>query len=192
MNRSFISRLATIVLSVALLQLFTACASLTSYSITESDLKGYLLTALADFDRQQLEAGSPLGLRVRDASVDLGPGGRDVIRIKLDGTASVNALLAKIPADFMLDIEGTPVFDNEEKAIYVRRFNLNDANIEVPFFKQNLKPVTKQILAVVTQYLETVPVYRLEQDSMFSSLTSLQPMQIKVTKGRINLVPQAD
>ena len=172
--------------------LLTSCASLSPYSIGEEELTGYLLKTLQDFDNQQLKSGSPLGLKIADADVDIGPNGREVIRLKLGGTASVNALLASIPAEFLLDIEGTPVFDNDEKAVYVRRFALNDANLELPFIKQDLKPVTRQIMAVVTQYLEQVPVYRLEADSVASRITSLSAMQIKVTEGRLNLVPESE
>ncbi|WP_344805825.1 DUF1439 domain-containing protein [Allohahella marinimesophila] len=174
------------------LLLLASCASLSPYSIGEAELKGYLLETLQEFDRQQLKSGSPLGLRIDDADVDIGPDGREVIRLKLGGTASVNALLASIPADFSLDIEGTPVFDNEEKAVYVRRFALNDANLQLPFIKQDLKPVTRQIMAVVTQYLEQVPVYRLEADSMASRISSLKAMQIKVLEGKLTLVPESD
>lgn len=173
-----------------LLLLLASCATISPYSIGESELKGYLLDTLQEFDRQQLKSGSPLGLSIDDADVDIGPDGREVIRLKLGGTASVNALLRSIPAKFVLDIEGTPVFDNDEKAIYVRRFALNDANLELPFIKQDLKPVTRQIMAVVTQYLEQVPVYRLSADSIAGRLTSLKAMQIQVSQGKLNLVPE--
>lgn len=177
---------------LSFLVLLASCASLSPYSIGEAELKGYLLESLQEFDRQQLKSGSPLGLKIDDAEVDIGPDGREVIRLKLGGTASVNALLASIPANFVLDIEGTPVFDNDEKAVYVRRFALNDANLELPFIKQDLKPVTRQIMAVVTQYLEQVPVYRLDADSMVGQLTSLKSMQIKVLEGKLALVPESD
>ncbi len=177
---------------ISLAALLASCASISPYTIGEDELKGYLLETLQEFDRQQLKSGSPLGLKVNEADVDIGPEGREVIRLKLGGTASVNALLASIPADFVLDIEGTPVFDNEEKAIYVRRFALNDANLQLPFIKQDLKPVTRQIMAVVTQYLEQVPVYRLDPDSVAGRLTSLKAMQIQVLQGKLTLVPDSD
>ena len=151
--------------AVILLSMFVlgGCASLSPYSISEATLERHFQDTVSDFDRRQLQSGSPLSLSLSNADITLGPDGRDVAVIDLRGQVALNALMAKLPVDIALKVEGAPVYDSKEKAIYIRRLQLLESSIDSSFFKGDLKPVTDNVMRVVAQMLETMPVYRLDE-----------------------------
>jgi len=172
----------------ASLAIVGGCASFSPYSVSEGTIEDYLQDAVAEFDRQQLQSGSPLGLSLSNAQITLGPDGRDVAVIDLTGQVSLNALMMKLPVDIMLKVEGAPVYDSKEKAIYLRRLQLLDSRIESSFFKGDLKPVTDNVMRVVAQMLETMPVYRLDESNSTQRMFGMVPLDIRVAPGRIEFV----
>jgi hypothetical protein len=187
-ERFNVYRRAFCLLLLAAMAILGGCASFSPYSVSEGTIEGYLRDAVADFDRQQLQGGSPIGLSLSNADITLGPDGRDVAVIDLTGQVSLNALVMKLPVDIMLKVEGAPVYDSKEKAIYLRRLQLLDSRIESSFFKGDLKPVTDNIMGVVSQMLETMPVYRLDQTSASQRMFGMVPVDIRVAPGRIEFV----
>lgn len=167
----------------------SGCASFSPYSISESTLENRLQTVIQDFDRQQLRSGSPLSVTLSDADITLGPDGRDVAVLDLAGQVSVNMLMTRLPVDIVLKVEGAPVYDSEEKAIYLRRLQLLDSRIESSLFKGDLKPVTDTVMRVVAQMLENTPVYRLDDSNLGQQLFGMVPMDIRVAPGRLEFVP---
>lgn len=180
-------RLTGLLLLVSVL-LASGCASFSPYSISEAQIERHLQDAVADFDRQQLNSGSPLSLSLSDADITLGPDGRDVAVIDLRGQVALNALMTKLPVDIALKLEGAPVYDSEEKAVYIRRLNLLESSIDSPFFKGDLAPVTDSVMRVVAQMLETMPVYRLDESDTTQRMFGMVPMDIRVAPGRLEFV----
>lgn len=164
------------------------CASLSPYSVSESTLERHLQDAVSDFDRQQLQGGSPLSLSLSNADITLGPDGRDVAVIDLKGQISLNALMAKLPVDIALKVEGAPVYDSEEKAIYLRRLQLLESSIDSSFFKGDLKPVTDTVMRAVAQMLETMPIYRLDEADFTQRMFGMVPMDVRVAPGRLEFI----
>jgi hypothetical protein len=168
------------------------CATLSPYSVNESTLESHLQTAIRNFDQDQLKAGSPLGVSLTTADITLGPDGRDVAVVDLSGQVSLNMLAARLPVDIFLKVEGSPVYDSKEKAVYLRRLQLLDSRIESSLFKGDLKPVTDNVMRLVSQMLETVPVYRLDQSDMRQRAFGMIPMDIRVAPGRLEFVPAGE
>ncbi|KXS53131.1 MAG: Uncharacterized protein AWU57_2480 [Marinobacter sp. T13-3] len=168
--------------------LVSGCASMAPYSISEAEIEDHLKKAVSDFDRQQLQSGSPLSLSLSDADITLGPDGRNVAVIVLRGQVALNALMAKLPVDLALKVEGSPVYDSEEKAVYVRRLQLLESSIDSPFFRGDLAPVTDSVMRVVSQMLETMPVYRLDESDLKQRMFGMVPMDIRVAPGRLEFV----
>jgi hypothetical protein len=176
------------VLLLAGVTVLSGCACFSPYSVSEGTIEGYLRDAVADFDRQQLQSGSPLGLSLSNADITLGPDGRDVAVVDLTGQVSLNAMMMKLPVDISLKIEGAPVYDSREKAIYLRKLRLLDSRIESSFFKGDLKPVTDSVMGVVSGMLETMPVYRLDQGNATQRMFGMVPLDIRVAQGRIEFI----
>jgi hypothetical protein len=174
--------------AVLALALLSGCATLSPYSISEGELERHLQGVVSDFDQNQLKSGSPLSLSLDNADITLGPDGRDVAVIDLKGQVALNALLAKLPVDISLKVEGAPVYDSKEKAVYIRRLKLLGSRIDSPYFKGDLKPVTDTVMRVVAQMLETMPVYRLDETNTAQRMFGMVPMDVRVAPGRLEFV----
>lgn len=173
---------------MAVTLLASGCASMSPYSISEAELEQHLKDVVADYDRDQLQSGSPLSLSLDDADITLGPEGRNVAVIDVRGQVALNALMAKLPVDIALKVEGAPYYDSKEKAIYIRRLQLLDSSIDSPFFKGDLAPVTDTVMRVVAQMLETMPVYRLDETNLAQRMFGMVPMDVRVAPGRLEFV----
>lgn len=182
----------TVIAIVCLTALLSGCATLSPYSISEGTLEDYLQGELRAFDSQQLKAGSPLSLKFDTVDIEVGPDGRDVLVLDLGGEAALNAFLTRLPVSLRLKVEGAPVYDSQEKAVYIRRLTLIDSQIDSPFFKQDLKPVTETVMRMVAQLLETMPVYRLNENDLGPRLMGMMNMDIKVAPGRLVFVSADD
>lgn len=175
-------------LTIAMLALTTGCASFSPYSISEGELERHLQDVVSDFDRQQLRSGSPLSLSLSGADITLGPDGRDVAVIDVRGQVAVNAMLARLPVDIALKVEGAPVYDSTEKAIFIRRLQLLESSIDSPFFKGDMGPLTDNVMRAVAQMLETMPVYRLDDTDFAQRMFGAMPVDVRVAPGRLEFV----
>ncbi|MDY6798973.1 MAG: DUF1439 domain-containing protein [Pseudomonadota bacterium] len=178
---------ALVMMAFCLLAL-AGCASFSPYSISEATLEKNLQQVVTDFDSAQLKSGSPLSLSLSEADITLGPDGRDVAVVNLQGKVALNALLTEIPVNFTLSVEGAPVYEAEEKAVYLRRLKLLDSRLESSLFSGDLKPVTDNIMRVVAQWLETVPVYRLDETNTVQRMFGAMPVDVRVVPGRLEFV----
>jgi len=179
----------TRLLPLALFLLMGGCASLTSYTITESEVEHHLQRQVAAFDRDQLASGSPLSVALGKVDVELGPDGRDVVVLDVNGQVALNALMMRVPVDVALKLEGAPVYSSEDRAVYIRRLKLLDSRVDSPYFKGDLKPATDTAMRVLAQMLETMPVYRLDESDYRQRLIGSVPLDIKVERGRLRIVP---
>ncbi|GGY76117.1 DUF1439 domain-containing protein [Marinobacter zhanjiangensis] len=179
-----------VVITLALAALLmSGCAGFSPLTISESTLERHLQDAVSNYDREQLQAGSPLSLSLSNADITLGPDGRDVAVIDLSGQVALNALMAKIPANINLKVEGSPVYDSQERAIYIRRLKLLESSVDTPYFgSKELAPVTDNVMRVVAQMLENVPVYRLDDTSLGARIMGMTDMDLRVAPGRLEFV----
>ncbi|HEA52373.1 hypothetical protein LCGC14_0511430 [marine sediment metagenome] len=173
---------------LVVLALSSGCASLSPYAISEGELESHLQDVVRDYDRMQLKNGSPLSLSLKEADITLGPDGRDVAVIDLKGQVALNAFLTKLPVDIALKVEGAPVYDSKEKAIYIRRLKLLESSVDSGFFKGDLAPVTSSVMRVVAQMLETMPVYRLDDSNLAQRMFGMVPLDVRVVPGRLEFV----
>ena len=174
---------------LASIVLASGCASYGSYTVNEAELERYLSQQVEDFDRSQLATGSPLSVALRDVDIELGPEDRDVAVLDVDGEVALNALMMKVPVDVALKVEGAPVYSSKDKAVYIRRLRLLDSQIDSPYFKGDIKPVSDTLMRVLAQMLETMPVYRLDEDDYRQRWLGSVPMDIKVGRGKLVFVP---
>lgn len=177
-------RLLTVMALLAVL--LSGCAGMPGYAINEATLERHLRDAFQEFDRQQLNARSPISLSLNDADITLGPDGRDVAVIDLAGEAAATFLGVRLPVNIALKVEGAPVYDSEQKAIFIRRLKLLDSRVESPLLgNADLKPVTDNAMRLVAQLLETVPIYRLDETNLGPRILGMAGMDIRVAPGRL-------
>lgn len=166
-----------------------SCATISPLSISEATLEDYLREEVVKFDREQLKNDSPLSIRLSQVDVTLGPDNRDVVVLDVGGEAVLNAIITQVPVTMKLKVEGAPVYKSEEKAIYIKRLKLLNSQIDAEYFKGDFKPLTDNLMKVVTRMLEEVPVYRLDETHWTGKLASLANMDIKVAPGKLVFVP---
>lgn len=182
-------------LTLAMLALFNVgCTTLATYEVNEAELEQYLAKAVKDFDRQQAKSGSPLSVELHDAKIDVGPDDRDVVVLDVQGQAALNAVIAKIPVDMNLKIEGSPVYSGKDKAVYIKRLRLIDSQMTSPYLQGNaqrqIKPVADMVLATLAKVLEDMPVYRLDESDPRQRMLANMPVDIVVGRGKLRIVPQ--
>jgi hypothetical protein len=178
-----------VLLIFAWLLVSAGCATISPLSVSEADLESYFREQVVKFDHEQLASGSPLSVGLNSVDITLGPEGREVIVLDIAGEVALHALVTRLPLAVSLTVEGAPVYLSNEQAIYIRRLNLVGSKIESPFFSGDFTPVTDNLMRVVAQLLEVVPVYRLDDSHWTGKLLTVAAMDLKVAPGKLVFVP---
>lgn len=179
--------------SLAVIFLMTGCATLSQlsvYTISNAEIEQVLDSQLVNLQEQASIAGIPLLLEVDDIDVAIGPDGRDVVRLGTDATASIKAFGFSYPAKISLSLEGTPYYDSEKKAIFVRSLSLLDSSIDAGGYKGNLAPLSGEVMQLLNGYLASNPVYKLDVTNKAVSLLSTIPIDLTVEQGQLALRPK--
>lgn len=168
------------------------CASLMQYRVDEQMLETYLNREVARLDKQQLEQGGPVSFRLSKADITLGANGQEGVILDAEGSVALNALLVNLPVNVALKVEGTPVYVAAENAIYIRRLKLLTGELQSPFFKGDLAPVTEAAVRSLAMLLEQTPVYRLDPEAFPHRLLSFSKLQMRVEAGALVFEPAND
>ena len=182
-----------ILLSVAFATLLAGCATLSQlavYTVSNAELEQVLDSQVSKLQKRTSLAGIPLYLDVQDMTATIGPDGRDVVQLGAIATARVSAFGLNYPAKVNLSLEGTPYYDSEEKAIFVRSLSLLDSTIDAGGFKGNLATVSGEFMQLINGYLANNPVYRLDPSNKAVSMLSTVPLQLTVEQGQLALRPK--
>jgi hypothetical protein len=89
-----------------------------------------------------------------------------------------------------LQIQGTPFYDSEKKAVFLRNVKLLDSSIDAGGFKGNLEVLDNEAMDVMNAFLAVNPVYKLNMNDPKMALLSNLPLDLKVVEGAIKLVPR--
>ncbi|WP_229667744.1 DUF1439 domain-containing protein [Oceanisphaera marina] len=177
--------LKSITLSLTTL-LLTACASISQYSISESELEKSLYTLLEQ-EAPRLTQGL-VETQIDKLDLQIGPENRDIVRLNLQGETAINALIARFPAQLDLVIEGRPVYDRKQNAIFLRDLNLLQSKVDAFGYKGDMTMASTGMMQIVRSILENQPIYRLE-GSRYSWL-SKTPVGLTIAPGRFILSPK--
>ena len=180
-------------ISLAFALTIAGCATLSQlsvYTVSNAELEQVLDSQISTLQKKTSLAGIPLFLDVEDMTATIGPDGRDVVQLGAIATARVSAFGLNYPAKVSLSLEGTPYYDSEEKAIFVRSLSLLDSTMAAGGFKGNLAPVSGEFMQLINGYLSTNPVYRLDSTNKAVSLLSAVPLQLSVENGQLALRPK--
>jgi hypothetical protein len=170
----------------------TACNStqgLSVYSFTNTEIESVLKQQLPKLSEKVSLMGLPVQFDVNDLNVDIGPDNRDVVALSIDSSAEVKAFAFKYPVRLMLQIEGSPFYDSEKKAIFLRNISLLDSSIDAGGFKGNLGLLNKEAMSIVNSFLAVNPVYSLNMKDPKMALLGNLPLNIDIVNGAIRLIP---
>ncbi|GAC28368.1 DUF1439 domain-containing protein [Brumicola pallidula] len=171
----------------------TACTStqgITVYSFTNSQIEAALDQQLPKLREEISLMGFPVQVEVTSLTVNIGPDNRDVVSLSVDSSAKINAFLLQYPVRLTLQIEGSPFYDSERKAIFLRNVKLLDSNINAGGFSGNLALLDGEVMQVINTFLAVNPVYKLDTSIPKVALLSKLPLTMKVVEGAIKLIPR--
>lgn len=166
--------------------LLTACAGLSQYSVSESEIEKSLYTLLEQ-KAPQLSQGL-VQTRVDNLKLAIGPDNRKVVRLDLQGETAINALVARFPARLDLVIEGRPVYDRQQNAIFLRDLNLLQSKVNAFGYQGDMAAASAGMMQLVRAVLENQPVYRLD-DSRYGWLTKA-PIAMDIMPGQLVFSPR--
>ncbi|MCC5853229.1 MAG: DUF1439 domain-containing protein [Alkalimonas sp.] len=170
----------------------TSCAQvsdLTSYSVSEQQLQQLMLRQLDQLQQQVRLAGMPVALAVEDMQVQIGPDNSDTVRLGTTASAVFSAFGLHYPASLALQIEATPYYDGEQKAVFLRNLRLLDSTVDAAGYRGNLAPLSTEVLQLVNAWLQEQPVYRLDENDATQRLLMQMPLNMAVQQGRIRFSP---
>ena len=173
---------------LGILLMLSGCAAindLSSYSISENELRSSLDDHVSELKREVSLAGIPLKLDVSEMDIKVGPDNRQVVMLQTKATATVKAFGFTYPADVNLQIEGQPFYDAEKKAIFVRSLRLLDSTIEANGYRGNLAPVSDKFMSLFNGYLATHPVYELDTRSTLMNMAASMPLTLAIEPGKL-------
>ena len=171
----------------------TACNStqgISVYSFTNSEVESLLNKQLPKLSEKVSLMGLPVQFDVNDLSVNIGPDNSDYVLLGADSSAEINAFALKYPVRLKLQIQGTPFYDSEKKAVFLRNVKLLDSSIDAGGFKGNLAALDNEAMEEINAFLALNPVYTLNMDDPKMMLLSKLPLDMKVVEGAIKLVPR--
>ncbi|MDP5255744.1 MULTISPECIES: DUF1439 domain-containing protein [unclassified Vibrio] len=176
-------------LSVLLLVLLSGCANVSQmpiYTVTDQELEQTLDNQLTKLQKTFQLTGVSVTLDINDMSAHIGPDGRDVVRLGANAAVNTSVFGFVYPATAHLELEGTPYYDRDKKAIFVRSLALIDSTIDSAGFQGNLAPVSGQLMMLINGYLASHPVYQLE-DNLVTGLISTVPLELRIEPGQLAL-----
>ncbi|WKE65165.1 DUF1439 domain-containing protein [Gallaecimonas kandeliae] len=171
------------ILSCLALLLLAGCAqlqSLTSYSLTESELQDQLRGQL---DGWSSDLGHNIGVRTKIDQLDIKLADQKA-RINLGGEAALTSALQSMPLALHLEVEGRPAL--EGKAVFLRDLRLLDAKADLLGFGGHLGPSGGALGRWLTQYLDNHPIYRIPDGSALAAI----PLDMAVMDGKLVFKPR--
>ncbi|WP_375055636.1 DUF1439 domain-containing protein [Zobellella sp. DQSA1] len=166
--------------------LLTACAGVSQYSVAESEIERSLYTLLEE-QAPRFTQGL-VQTRIDNLNLQIGPDNRQVVRLNLKGETAINALVARIPAQLDLAIEGRPVYDRQQNAIFIRDLNLLQSKVDAFGYQGDMAAASAGMMQLVRAVLENQPVYRLD-DSRYGWLKTV-PVAMDIVPGRLVFSPR--
>jgi len=183
-------RILLLFLTTLFLSACNSTQGVSVYSFTSSEVERVLGKQLPKLSEKVSLMGLPVQFDVNDLSVNIGPDNRDVVVLGADSSAEINAFALKYPVRLKLQIEGSPFYDSEKKAVFLRNVKLLDSSVDAGGFKGNLAALDNEAMEVINAFLALNPVYTLNMDDPKMMLLSKLPLDMKVVEGAIKLVPR--
>jgi hypothetical protein len=163
---------------------------MSAYSFSNADVESLLQQQLPKLSEKLSLMGLPVEFNVNDLSVNIGPENRDVVVLGADSIANINAFALKYPVRLKLQIESSPFYDSEKKAVFLRNVNLLNSSVDAGGYQGNLAALDEQAMEIINRFLAVNPVYKLNMSDPKIALLSKLPLDMQVVNGAIKLVPR--
>ncbi len=178
-----------ILLFSILLASCSATNGISFYSLDNAELESVVKQNLPKLTKELKILRLPVNFSVENVDVKIGPDNRQVIALNLEAKANVSAFVINYPVYMQLNVEGSPYFNSNEDAIYLKDVNLKSASVDAGAYKGSLSALNKEALKIVNDYLDENPIYTLDKSDPTQSLLSKIPLDLKIQENSIKLTP---
>lgn len=161
------------------------CAA--SYTVTESELEGYLNDALRKEQKAELSPGLSARMTLSDIEVTIGEE-PDRVAIRTRSSVKVNTPLIPLRAELAFTFNATPWYDRNDHSLYLRDVSLSDVSASPKELEQALIPLSREAMQVVQLFLENQPVYQLDQQGWQEDLLRQFGRELKVQPGQLEFI----
>lgn len=188
-----IKRLRLIPFYLVIITFLSACANtpgLSVFSLTNAELESVLNKELPKLSERLNVMGLPVQFDVNTLKVNIGPDKREVVALDFDASAEIRAFGLRYPVRLALAIEGSPYYDSQQKAVFLRDLSLLDSSLDAGRFTGNLGLLDKEAMRLINAFLAVNPVYKLDMNNSRVKLLSALPLDLKVVEGAIQVVPR--
>ncbi|ADN74522.1 protein of unknown function DUF1439 [Ferrimonas balearica DSM 9799] len=161
------------------------CAA--SYSVTETELEGYLNNALRKEQRAELNPGLSATMTLSDIDVTIGDEAERVA-IRTRSSVKVKTPLIPLRAELAFTFSAKPWYDSDDHSVYLKDVALSEVSASPEELEQLLIPLSREAMQVVKLYLENQPVYQLDQQGWKEDLLRQFGRELKVSPGQLEFV----
>ncbi|MBY5992082.1 DUF1439 domain-containing protein [Ferrimonas balearica] len=169
----------------ALTLLLAGCA--TSYTVTESELEGYLNDALRKERSAELSPGLSATMTLSDIAVTIGDQ-PDRVAIQTRSSVKIDTPLIPLRAQLAFTFSAKPWYDRSDHSLYLQEVELSGVKASPEELEQMLIPLSREAMQFVRLYLENQPVYQLDQQGWREDLLRQFGEELKVRPGKLEFV----
>jgi hypothetical protein len=159
------------------------------YQLDQAELNQQLNTKLSRLSQHTRLAGLPVAVQVTQLQTEIGPAGQEVLKLRVQTEAQVKLALIDVPAQLQFVLVAQPYFDQQRQGVYLRQFQLLDAQVAAAGWQGKLKPLSAELAALLQQSLANLPVYQLDPTKLSHQALLNIPLQLKIKPGSLVLSP---
>ncbi|SHH99166.1 DUF1439 domain-containing protein [Ferrimonas marina] len=169
-----------------LVGLLGGCAA--SYSVTESELEGYLNRQLKQ-EHQSREG--PLGAKMvlSDMQVTIGQQ-PDKVAISARSEMALTTPIFPLRANLDLTFSATPWYNPDDHSIYLKHLELDEVRATPKEIEQVLIPFSREAMQFISLFLQNQPIYTLDDKGWQQDLLRQFGKEIQVKPGKLTFVLQ--
>ncbi|MBV7315378.1 DUF1439 domain-containing protein [Shewanella sp. NIFS-20-20] len=164
--------------------LLTGCAS--QYSISQNELTDYLNKEMTYEVKQGNQFIGTL-IKLNRVQVLLGET-PDTMKVITASQVEITNPLLPLRATLNASFEAVPWYDNQSHSIYLRNLRLVDVSSTPQDIDKIVKDIGPQIMGFVSGFLETQPVYVLNQDDSHQAWAAKLVDKMEVKPGKLVFV----
>ncbi|RUO36977.1 hypothetical protein CWE13_09035 [Aliidiomarina shirensis] len=172
--------------------LLSSCAQFTdmvSYRINESQLEQLILQQAEKQQPAVSIMGFSVPLEITSLTAEIGPEQTDIVRLQAGFNLPIEVFGRSYPVALNLGVEGAPMYDGNEKAVYVRRLNVVNSSINAGGYSGSLTGLNGQVLEILDEFMSQQPVYRLDPNDRTQQLLMQVPLSLTVEEGALRISP---
>lgn len=172
--------------------LLSSCAQFTdmvSYRISESQLEQLILQQAEQQKPRVSIMGFSVPLEITSLTAEIGPDQTDIVRLQAGFNLPIEIFGRSYPVALNLGVEGAPMYDGNEKAVYVRRLNVVNSSIDAGGYSGTLTGLNGQVLEILDEFMSQRPVYRLDPNDRTQQLLMQVPLSLTVEEGALRISP---